>query len=139
MGEVFSFCVFVIDVQAIVPEIQEVVFWNNGENAMLNVTIYHTPVTAFHHVEQIEVNIDRIITSYPVSKPSTTFTAQINLGQISGNPFGRTRAHCTFDGWSSWSSQQAIPELSLLITILLYLVGTSMVLVAKKKFFKKSS
>ena len=95
VGEVFSFCVFVIDVQAIVPEIQEVVFWNNGENAMLNVTIYHTPVTAFHHVEQIEVNIDRIITSYPVSKPSTTFTAQINLGQISGNPFGRTRAHCT--------------------------------------------
>ena len=106
---------------------------------MLNVTIYHIPVAAFHNVDQIELDIDGIVISYPVSQPSATFTAQINLGQISGNPFGRTRAHCTFDGWSSWSSQQAIPELSLLITILLYLVGTSMVLVAKKKFFKKSS
>jgi hypothetical protein len=126
-------------VKAIVPEIQEVVFWNNGENNMLNVTIYHTPVTAFHYVDQIEVDIDGIISSYPVSQPSVTFTAQINLGQIIGNPLGRTRAHCTIDGWNSWSSQQAIPELSLSTIISLCLVGTLMVIVVKKKLFQKSS
>jgi hypothetical protein len=138
-GAAFSLCIFVTDVQAIVPDIQEVVFWNNGENAMLNVTIYHTPVTAFHYVDQIEVDIDGTVTSYPISQSSVTFTTQINLGQINGSPLGRTRVHCTIDGWSSWSSQQAIPELSLSTIISLCLVGTLMVLVAKKKLFQKSS
>jgi hypothetical protein len=135
----FSLCVFVADVQAIVPEIQEVVFWNNGENAMVNVTFYHTPVTAFHYVNQIEVDIDGVVTSYPISQPSVTFTAQINLGQISGNQLGRTRAHCTIDGWSSWSSQQTVPELSLSTIISLCLVGTLMVFVAKKTLFRQGS
>ena len=139
LSAAFSLCVFVSIVQGIVADVQEVVFWDNGEDTMLNVTFYHTPVTTFHYVDEIEVDIDGAVTSYPVSQSSATFTAQISLGQISGNPPARTRVHCTIDGWSSWSSQQTIPELSLWITIPLYLIGTIAVIVAKKKFFDKSS
>ena len=139
LSAAFSLCVFVSIVQGIVADVQEVVFWDNGEDTMLNVTFYHTPVTTFHYVDKIEVDIDGAVTSYPVSQSSATFTAQISLGQISGNPPARTRVHCTIDGWSSWSSQQIIPELSLWITIPLYLIGTMAVIVAKKKFFDKSS
>jgi hypothetical protein len=135
---VFSLCVLISDVRAIVPVVQEVVFWENGENTMVNVTVYHTPVNTFHYVDQIEVDIDGTITSYPVSQSSTTFTAQINLGQISGNPPARARAHCTIDGWSSWSSQQTIPELSLWITIPLYIAGTFAVIVVGKKILDKN-
>ena len=138
-GASSSLCIFVTEVQAIVPDIQEVVFWDNGEDVMVNVTVYHTPVTAFHYVDQIEADIDGVVTSYPVSQLSTTFTAQINLGQISGNPLGRVRAHCTVDGWSSWSSQQTVPELSLLITIPLFLVGTVTALIAKRKLVGQKS
>ncbi len=135
----FSLCAFVTDVQGIVPDIQEVVFWDNGEDTMLNVTFYHTPVTTFHYVDEVEVDIDGAITSYPVTQSSVTFTAQINLGQISGNPPARTRVHCTIDGWSSWSNQQTIPELSSWITIPLLLIGTTAGIIARKKFFKKES
>ena len=138
-GAVSSLCVFVADVQAIVPEIQDVVFWNSGEDTMVNVTVYHTPVTAFHYVNQIEVDVDGVVTSYPISQSSTTFTSQINLGEIGGNPLGRVRAHCTVDGWSSWSSQQTVPELSLLITIPLFLVGTVIALIVKRKLVGQKS
>lgn len=132
----FSLCVFVADVQAIVPEIQEVVFWSNGDNTMVNVTFYHTPITAFHYADQIEVDIDGIVTSYDISQSSVTSTAQINLGVISGNPDARLRVHCTVDGWSGWSSQQTIPELSLWITIPLCFIGTLILIVVRNSFFE---
>ena len=134
---VFSLCVFVTEVQAIVPEIQEVVYWSSGDDVMLNVTFYHTPVTAFHYADQIEVDIDGTVSSYDISQSSVTTTAQINLGEISGNPDARVRVHCTIDGWSGWSSQQTIPELSLWITIPLCFIGTLILIGVRKRFFEK--
>jgi hypothetical protein len=104
----FSLCVFVYDVQAIVPEIQEVVFWSSGDDVMVNVTFYHTPVTAFHYVDQVGVDIGGIVSGYDVSQSSVASTVQINLGEISGNPDARVRVHCTVDGWSGWSESQTI-------------------------------
>ena len=128
---------FVADVQAIVPEIQEVVFWSNGDNTMLNVTFYHTPITAFHYTDQIEVDTDGTVSSYDISQSSVTTIAIINLGEISGNPEARVRVHCTIDGWSGWSSQQSIPELSLWITIPLCFIGTLILIGVRKRFFEK--
>ena len=134
----FSLCVFVVDVQAGYPVVQEVVVLSNGENTMLNVTFYHIPVTTFHYVDQVEVDVNGVVTSYPVSQSSPTFTAQINLGQISGNPLARTRVDCNVDGWSSWSSQQTIPELSLWITIPIFIIGILAVVVLKKNLLNES-
>ena len=125
------------DVHAIVPEIQEVVFWSSGDDVMVNVTFYHTPVTAFHYVDQIEVDIGGIISSYDISQSSVTSTVQINLGEISGNPDSRVRVHCTIDGWSGWSSQQTIPELSLWITIPICFIGTLILIAVRKRFLEK--
>ena len=134
----FSLCILISDVRAIVPVVQEVVVWSNGENTMLNVTFYHIPVTTFHYVDQVEVDVNGVVTSYPVSQSSPTFTAQINLGLISGNPLARTRVDCNVDGWSSWSSQQTIPELSLWITIPIFIIGILAVVVLKKNLLNES-
>lgn len=127
-----------VDVQAGIPVVQDIVVWSNGENTMLNVTFYHSPATDFHYVNQAEVDVDGVVTSYPVSQSSLTFTAQINLGQISGNPPARTRVLCNVDGWSSWSSQQTIPELSLWITIPIFIIVILAVVVLKKNLLNQS-
>jgi len=118
-----SLCIFFIpSVRGIVPEVQEVIFSNDGSETILDVTIYHTPVTTSHHVNQIEVDIDGVITSYPVTQTATTFSVSVNLGEITGEPPARVRAFCIVDGWSSWTNQQNIPEFSSWIILSLSLV-----------------
>jgi len=130
----FFCCTFPVSpVKAIVPQVQNIIFWNNGGDTIMNVTIFHTPVTTIHYVNQVEVDIEGGITNYPIDQPSATFTTQINLGQITGNPLARVRAHCTFDGWSSWSNQQNIPEFPLWIILPLFLVTSLIVTIYRKR------
>ena len=133
VGFLFSICVFVSDVEAIVPQVQDVTVSNSGDNTLLDVTFYHTPVTASHYVNGVEVDVDGVITNYQISQDSTTFTAQINLGQITGNPSVRARAHCIVDGWSSWSNQVTIPEFPSWVILPLVLIATFSVIVVRKK------
>lgn len=98
--------------QAIVANLQDVNFYRNGDNTILNITFFHTPLNAFHYADRVEVDIDGIISSYSITQSSTTFTAMIDLGVINGEPIASTRVHCTVDGWSSWSIPQNIPEFS---------------------------
>jgi desulfoferrodoxin (superoxide reductase-like protein) len=131
----FSICIIsVAPVKAIVPQVQDVVIWNSGGETILNITVYHTPVpTLLHHVDQIEVDVDGSITSFPVDQPSITFTFQANLGQITGTPSARVRAHCNVHGWSPWSEPLQIPEFSSWIILPLSLISTLFVIIIKKK------
>jgi hypothetical protein len=132
----FSICmVSVAPVKAIVPQVQNVIVWNSGGDTILNITVYHTPVTVLHHVDKIEVDVDGGITSFPVDQPSTTFVFQANLGQITGTPSTRARAHCTVDGWSPWSEPLQIPEFPLWTISVLVLIATLFAIVIKKKTF----
>jgi hypothetical protein len=126
--------VSVAPVEAIVPQVQDVIVWNSGGDTILNITIYHDPVTTLHHVDGIEVDVEGSITSHPVDQPSTTFTTQINLGQITGTPSSRVRAHCTIDGWSSWSETFQIPEFpnTAILTILLTITAIVVVFLRRK-------
>ena len=94
----FSGLAFVSEVQAIIPQMQDVTVTNSGDDTILEVTFFHTPVMPAHHVNEVEVDVDGVITNYQISQDSLTFTAQINLGQITGNPIIRARAQCIVDG-----------------------------------------
>lgn len=134
VGFLFSICVFVHEVEAILPQVQDVTVSNIGDDTLLDVTFYHTPVTASHYVNEVEVDIDGVITNYQISQDSTTFSAQINLGQIAGNPLVRARVHCTIDGWSSWSNQVTIPEFPSWTILPLFLISGLAVLFYKRKW-----
>lgn len=133
IGSVLLCSVFVPSVGAIVPEVQDVIFWNDGGETVLNVTIFHTPLTSSHHVNQVEVDIDGATTTYPVTQTDITFTTSINLGEITGTPLARVRAHCIVDGWSSWTTQQTIPEFPSLIVLLLSIVAMLSFFAIKKR------
>lgn len=124
-------------VEAIVPQVQDVIVWNSGGETILNVTVYHTPVSSLHHVDRIEADVEGSVTSFPVDQSSTTFIAQINLGQITGTPSAIIRAHCTIDGWSSWSETFQIPELSSWIIIPLFLLATVTVVYCRNLLRRK--
>lgn len=134
-----SLCIFCIPyVRAVIPQVQNVVFRNDGSVTILDVTINHTPNTSSHHVSQVEVDIEGIITSYSVTQTATTFTASINLGEINGEPSARVRAFCTVDGWSSWTNQQNIPEFSSWLLIPLFLIISVVVLVSRHYLWNNS-
>ena len=129
----FSGLAFVSEVQAIIPQMQDVTVTNSGDDTILEVTFFHTPVMPAHHVNEVEVDVDGVITNYQISQDSLTFTAQINLGQITGNPTIRARVQCIVDGWSSWSEQLTIPEFPLWTVLPLVLTITIFSVVVKRK------
>ena len=131
----FSGLAFVSEVQAIIPQIQDVIVTSSGDDTILEVTFFHTPVMPAHHVNEVEVDIDDVITNYQISQDSLTYTAQINLGQIIGNHTIRARVQCIVDGWSSWSNQITIPEFPLWLILSLLMIGTLVVVVARKSGF----
>jgi hypothetical protein len=124
--------------KAIVPQVQDIIVWNSGGETILNITIYHTPVTPFHHVDKIEVDVEGSITSYTVDQTSITFIFQTNLGQIAGTPSTRVRAHCTIDGWSSWSETFQIPEFPSWIILPLLMIAPLVILLHRNKLKKKT-
>jgi hypothetical protein len=131
------FIVSVAPVEAIVPQVQDVIVWNNGGDTILNITVHHTPVTVLHHVDRIEVDVDGSITNYPVDQPSTTFIFQANLGQITGTPSARVRAHCTVDGWSIWFETLQIPEFTSWIILPLFMTATFIVIFYRNRLRRK--
>jgi hypothetical protein len=74
--------VSVVPVKAMIPEVQDMIVWDSSGVMILNVTVYHDPVTTSHHVDKIEVELNGDVSSFPVDQPSSTFTTIINLGQI---------------------------------------------------------
>jgi hypothetical protein len=131
----FSICMSIAPVKAIIPQVQDVVVWNSGDDTILNITVHHTPVTQLHHANAIKVDVDGSITSFQVDQPSPTFIFQANLGQINGTPSVRARAHCTIDGWNVWSTPMQILEFPSWIILPLFLIATLFVLLIKRKTF----
>jgi hypothetical protein len=129
--------VSVAPVEAIIPQVQDVTVWNSGGETILNITVYHTPLTSLHHVDKVEVDVEGNITSFPVDQPSTTFIVQTNLGQITGTPSTRVRAHCTIDGWSPWSETFQVPEFSSLILLSIFIIATVVVVIYGKNRQRK--
>jgi hypothetical protein len=125
---------FAKPVSAIIPQVTNVDVWNSGGNTILNVTVFHDPENTLHHVDEIQVDVEGSIQTFPVEvQPTTTFTIPCNLGPIQGTPSTTIKAHCTVNGWSQTHGPIEIPEFSppaLLLT--LALATLSVVLVFRK-------
>jgi hypothetical protein len=134
---VISFLLSTVPVKssfAIVPEVQSVVVFNEGDSTFLNITIYHYPeeTETPHYVDIIRVTVGDNVTELPIGvqplTPQNTFTIIYDLGPVSGTPTVLVEAHCTVNGWSTinWSGQ--IPEFSSSTLLLVLVLSTSLIL-----------
>jgi len=94
--------------------------------------------SADHYVDLIEVEVDGTPHQIQVAQPPTaeTFKVTYYIGELTGYPTIRVRAHCTIHGWSEWSQPQVIPEYPKgpIATIILSILC---ILIAKRKPLKR--
>jgi desulfoferrodoxin (superoxide reductase-like protein) len=94
---------FVGSVFANIPNVTRVVVWPSGGDAILNVTVNHSPETPSHHVDLIEVDVAGDIKEFAVDvQPFQTFTIACNIGLVEGTRSVTVRARCTVDGYGPW-------------------------------------
>jgi len=115
-----SICVFPVEVHANVPVILDMSTVEAAGKVSLEIQINHLnpsigqKYSADHYVNLVEVEIDGTPHQISVMQPPTaeTFKVTYYIGQLTGYPTIRVRAHCTIHGWSEWSQPQVIPEYS---------------------------
>jgi len=105
------------EVHANVPLILDVSTVEAGGQVSLEIQIKHLNpsiggYSADHYVDLIDVEIDGTPYQIQVVQPPTaeTFKVTYYIGELTGYPTIRVRAHCTLHGWSEWSQPQVIPE-----------------------------
>jgi len=108
---------FPVGVHANVPVILDVSTVETGGQVSLDIKINHLNpsfggYSADHYVDLIEVEVDGEPHQIQVAQPPTaeTFTVTYYIGELTGYPTVRIRAHCTIHRWSEWSQPQVIPE-----------------------------
>ena len=118
-----------------VPDVLGIEFWISGTETIPNITIRHASPTASHYVDVVEVDIDGAVHNVPFipSQSTTTFVVQFNMGEITGVPMVKARAHCNFHGWSTWSEPIEVPEFSQVHLFLILMFVSLGVLLLKTK------
>jgi len=136
--------IFPLEVHANVPVILDISVVEVGGQVSLDIQINHLNpsfggYSADHYVDLIEVEVDGTPHQIQVTQPPTaeTFTVTYYLGEETGYPTVRIRAHCTIHGWSEWSQPQVIPEFpnGALATTLLSIL--SILIIRRKTITKK--
>lgn len=149
MSKIFCALVFVVSFLlsvdyaapafAIVPQINSVVPYSSGGDAILNVTVYHYPEISLHYVDLVQVNVTGSVYNFTIGvqplTPENTFIVSCNLGPISGTPTATIRAHCIYDGNGPWYGPILIPEFlhSMFLLISLLLVSLAVMVFRKTK------
>lgn len=111
---------------AIIPQIQNVLVWESGGDVIVNVTVFHTPVSPpTHYVSKIEVNVSGTNHVFEFTQQTELFTFPCNIGPISGTPLAQVRAYCVFDLYSPWTDPIEIPEFQMPILLITLLLGTA--------------
>lgn len=123
-------------VLADVPQIRNVVVYQNGLDTMLKVTVYHFEETPSDYVDLLKVVVTtgtpNMSQTFPQSGPHTldpvthTFNVTLDIGPISDAPLAQVQAHCISHGWSTQNWTGTVPEYSFP----LLLVASSMTAVA---------
>jgi len=100
-------------VSANVPSVLRIDNISQGSSGRIRLQISHLNPSATHYVDMVEVANDATgqITQFNLQPQSSNpFTVEFDLGQLQGTPYIRARAHCTLDGWSTWSNSTPAPE-----------------------------
>jgi len=130
---------FAVPVFANTPEIRDVTVSKIGNRYNLNITIYHTVESPTHHVDTVRVNIgSENITDMTIGpqslSPDYTFNILYDLGVLPQDPVGvGVYVRCNQDGWCNvpWSGN--VPELSLPIMLIGFVLVTSLAVFAFRK------
>lgn len=127
-----------------VPQVRNVTVWKDGDNTMLNVTVYHNQEIASHRIDSLTVTITaggNPFQTFPMNDPHTldqitsTFNVTLNIGPVTDEPLATVQAHCNLHGDSSQNWTGTVPEFPAAILTLLLLATASLaaVLIRKSK------
>lgn len=124
-------------VLALVPSVDAPVPWTSGTHTILNITVRHeiNPPGAGHYVDYVEVDIDG--TPHTINleppQPDHLFTIQYDMGEVTGTPTVKARAHCTVHGPSGYSPSVQVPEFSFSqLLLILAIISIATVLLRSK-------
>jgi hypothetical protein len=110
-------------VLADVATIENVEPWISGADTILNITIRHASPTSIHYVDRIEVDVNGSVEFTTLFPQSTeTFVVPYNIGPVTGTPSVSVRALCTIHAPSDWSEPLIIPELSVILFLLAFVL-----------------
>jgi hypothetical protein len=135
-------------VLALVPSVDAPVPWTSGTHTILNITVRHdktVPPLPSHYVDYIEVDVDGTpdIVDLDPSQPEDFFVVQYDMGEVTGTPTVKVRAHCTVHDLSAYSPSVQVPEFSFFqLLLILAIITIAIVLLrskvhgAKKKTFR---
>lgn len=123
-----------------VPEVRNVVVWNDGELTKLNVTVYHSQEISSHYIDSLTVtatggmNLSQTFSQSPHTLNPTTLTFEVTLsiGVVENMPLATVRAHCNLHGTSSQNWTGAVPEFQFGALLLAFVLATSALLVRAK-------
>lgn len=130
---------FAVPVFANKPEIRDVAVSKIGNRYNLNITICHTVESSTHYVDTVRVNIgSENITDLTMGPHSLsqdyTFNILYDLGVLPHDPVGvGVWVRCTQDGWCNvpWSGN--VPEFSLPILLIGFVLVTSLAVFAFRR------
>jgi hypothetical protein len=125
-------------VLALVPSVDAPVPWTSGTHTILNITIRHdktNPPFSDHYVDYVEVDING--TPHTINleppQPDDFFIIQYDMGEVTGTPTVKARAHCTYHGLSGFSPSVQVPELSFSqLLLILAIISITIVLLRSK-------
>lgn len=105
-----------------VPEIRNVVVYQDGADTKLNVAVYHFEEVADDYVDMLRVYVvtgtPNVTQNFPQSGPhvldpdSHTFNVTLDIGPINDEPLCEVEAHCIQHGWSTVNWIHTVPEYS---------------------------
>ena len=135
-------------VLADVPQVLNVVAYQDGPDTKLNVTVYHFEEILGDYVDLLKVVVTtgtpNVSQTFPQSGPHTldpvthTFNVTLDIGPIGDEPLAQVQAHCISHGWStqegSWTG--TVPEYSFPL-LLLASSMTAVALLVKHKAGRK--
>lgn len=125
-------------VLALTPSVDVPVPWASGTHTILNITVRHdktNPPFSDHYVDYVEVDIDG--TPHTINleppQPDQFFIIQYDMGEVTGAPTVRARAHCTYHGLSVYSPSIQVPEFSFSqLLLILAAISIAVVLLRSK-------
>jgi hypothetical protein len=124
-------------VLALVPSVDAPVPWTSGTHTILNITVRHeiSPPGAGHYVDYVEVDIDGTPHIIDLDPPQSDhfFVIQYDMGEVTGTPTVKARAHCTIHGLGGYSPSVQVPEFSFSqLLLILAIMSITIVLIRLK-------
>ena len=145
MSAIICFNVNPVSAQ-VLPIINSVEKYTSGTDTVLNITVTMPTVTGQYNplnfVDHLEIEIDGAFPYAVVNVGSIEkihFSAEYNMGEVTGTPSVRVRYVNNVGGYGDWTEPIVIPEFSLIHLAPILIVISIAVLLIRSKLATKST